>query len=128
MSPNAARLLIEALIALGSTRRPIVEVLADRSSGPGTFDALVMVPGVECIGDLVTVDEAKLAPDHRPGSDGEVLAGALGLAAEARLLDGNLAEAGRFAIEARSTPHLKRVIEMALRTTPPLVSLRELRR
>jgi DNA-binding SARP family transcriptional activator len=128
MDPRSIAFLIEALMALGTTRRSTVESLTERVAGPGAFDHLIAVPGIERHGDLVTVDEGKLAPGHRSTRSDGPSPDALGLAVDACLLEGDLAEAGRFAIEARSAPHLRQVVERALRTTPPLVGTRELRR
>ncbi len=128
MDPRAAALVIEALLALGSTRRPIVEALTERAAGARTFDELLAIEGIECYGDLVTVDEQKLSPQHAARRDADLRTEALGLASEACLIDGDLAEAGRFAIEARSALHLRQVVERALRTTPPLVGAQDLRR
>ncbi|MCB1040815.1 MAG: hypothetical protein KDA94_14985 [Acidimicrobiales bacterium] len=128
MDPLPIAAVVDALVVLGSTRRSVVETIADRIGGSGAFEQLAAVPGVEVSGDLVTVDQGLLPADQAARLDPSPDAEALGLAAEACLLEGDLAEAGRFAIEARSAPHLRQVIEQALRTTPPLVGARELRR
>ncbi|HMS89906.1 MAG TPA: hypothetical protein PKE56_15750, partial [Acidimicrobiales bacterium] len=98
MDPRSIAFLIEALMALGTTRRSTVESLTERVAGPGAFDHLIAVPGIERHGDLVTVDEGKLAPGHRSTRSDGPSPDALGLAVDACLLEGDLAEAGRFAI------------------------------
>lgn len=120
---EGADALVAALLAMEVTRRSVAEAVAGALGDISVWD-LRRLP-------LVTVDRSvvEIHPWWRQvvRADPDLPAAVYSAAAAAASAEGDLAEAGRHAVLARSGTALRSVLRAALATQPPLVSAADLR-